>query len=378
MPYYLEINDIMNHEILTNSINNGMIFSDPEHIAFGCGKVSTISVSIGEIESRTKELLAETEGLFVLLPFDYNDSALIIVPSSFNLLKGNYSQELRSLSKEITPNGFGYEVWTRQSSKDWMRTVSRTIGEIRHGSSGLMKAVLSREMVVKRKEVIKKAGVLSRLASNFPTTQLFSIGSIVGASPEVIASVRRNNFSSCVLAGTSCRSNITKVDEQMAMDLIQSKKDRQEHEWCKKHMIATLKAFVNDLNYSDEPEVFSITNVHHLATKFSGKISVGTSVLSIAMGCHRSPAIVGAPVELANAWISDNEPHKRGYYSGAAGWVNRNGEGQFALTIRSMEIEHNEARLMVGNGIIADSDPKSEIAELEAKIQMILATVIGL
>lgn len=378
MSYSLGVDDYMNRESLINSINNGIMFSDPEHIAFGSGEVTTLSVPVSEIEFRVNKLLIKSEGLFVLLPFNYDDPALVIIPSTFNLLKGDYSQELASLSKEITLNGLGYELWTRESSTDWMRKVSRTIGEIRHGKNGLMKAVLSREMIVKRRETIQKTGVLSRLASSFPTTQLFSIGSIVGASPEIIATVRQNNFSSRLLAGTASRSTIPKVDRQIALNLVQSKKDLHEHEWCKKHMVTMLESVIDELRYSNKPELFSVTSVHHLATKFSGRVSAGSSVLSIATRCHRSPAIVGAPIQLADTWISNNEAHKRGYYSGGAGWVNRNGEGQFALIIRSIEIAQREARITVGNGIVEDSNPENELAELAAKIEMILAGVIGL
>jgi isochorismate synthase EntC len=363
---------------LINSINQGVIFSDPTHVAFGTGEVTTLFVAVEDLERKVSKLLVESRGLFILLPFDYRESAVVVVPATFNLLQGDYSSKLSSLSKKITPNGLGYELSATESSKDWAYRVSKVIDEIRYGKSGLIKTVLSREILVKRQEDLIKTGVLSRLAANFPTTQIFSVGSIIGASPEVVARVSNSIFTSCLLAGTAPRSVLPQVDAQIAMDLENSKKNLHEHDLCKNHMLKMLKNVVDNLSYSPKPEVLSFKNVHHLATRFTGDVPNKSSLLSITLKCHRSPAIVGEPVDLANSWISKNEPHQRKYYSGAVGWMNQKGEGQFALAIRCVEVNKNEARLLVGNGIVASSDLDAELAELEAKADFVLGAVTSL
>jgi isochorismate synthase EntC len=78
------------------------------------------------------------------------------------------------------------------------------------------------------------------------------------------------------------------------------------------------------------------------------------------------------------AFIEKTEGLNRGYYGGAVGYMDANGDGIFAVTIRCAElsIDKRTARLFAGGGIVADSDPYAELAETQAKFQAMLSAII--
>jgi isochorismate synthase EntC len=69
---------------------------------------------------------------------------------------------------------------------------------------------------------------------------------------------------------------------------------------------------------------------------------------------------------------------ERGFYGGAVGWCDANGQGTFAVTIRCAELTDDRriARLFAGGGIVAESDPYSELAETQAKFQAMLSAIV--
>jgi isochorismate synthase EntC len=138
-----------------------------------------------------------------------------------------------------------------------------------------------------------------------------------------------------------------------------------------------------------------LPNVQHLYTPISGRIAPGGDLLSLVEHLHPTPAVGGFPREAALAFIREREELDRGWYSGPVGWIDRRGEGEFAVAIRSALLRGNdaankanksadtsadardEALLFVGCGIVADSDPASEYAESRLKMRPMLSALGG-
>ena len=78
----------------------------------------------------------------------------------------------------------------------------------------------------------------------------------------------------------------------------------------------------------------------------------------------------------ALALLARLEGSTRGRYAGPVGWVDANGNGEWAVGIRSAEVHGNRARLMSGVGIVAGSDPDDELAETQLKLQALLAAIV--
>jgi isochorismate synthase len=85
--------------------------------------------------------------------------------------------------------------------------------------------------------------------------------------------------------------------------------------------------------------------------------------------------VSGWPRADANAWIREHEGFDRGRYAGTVGWVDAAGNGTWAVSIRCAEVQGNEARVYAGNGIVATSDPDTELAETQAKLLAVLGAL---
>jgi isochorismate synthase EntC len=91
-----------------------------------------------------------------------------------------------------------------------------------------------------------------------------------------------------------------------------------------------------------------------------------------------TPALGGFPRADALELIARVEGFTRGRYGGAVGWVDAAGDGTWAVAIRCAELsaDRREARLVAGGGIVADSEPLSELAETQAKLQAMLSAIV--
>jgi isochorismate synthase len=87
---------------------------------------------------------------------------------------------------------------------------------------------------------------------------------------------------------------------------------------------------------------------------------------------HPTAAVCGQPREIAAAAIEQLESFERGFFTGAVGWCDSAGDGQWMVTIRCAEVHGNRARLYAGAGIVTGSDPEAEAAETSAKFQTLL------
>jgi menaquinone-specific isochorismate synthase len=69
------------------------------------------------------------------------------------------------------------------------------------------------------------------------------------------------------------------------------------------------------------------------------------------------------------------EAAPRGRYAGPVGWLDANGDGEFAIALRCAQLSGDRARLWAGAGIVADSDPDAELAETAAKFDAVLSAL---
>jgi isochorismate synthase EntC len=96
----------------------------------------------------------------------------------------------------------------------------------------------------------------------------------------------------------------------------------------------------------------------------------GTHVLDLVERLHPTPAVAGAPGDLALAFLREHEPVDRGWYAGVVGWMDADGNGDFVVGIRSAFLEERRTLLFAGAGIVAGSNPDAEWEETELKLSM--------
>lgn len=324
---------------------------------------------------------------FATLPFDPGKPGEIVVP---RLVIGRAEDGTRWLTTIDPPgrapldllapaapvdDGRRFEVVAGRSPAAWCDAVARATGEIRAG--GLDKVVLAREVTVTADRPIDPAVVLARLRTAFPGCWLSAVDGVVGASPELLVARHGDVVRSHPLAGTTARGGDPTADARLAARLLASTKNRTEHQITIDEVHETLLPWCSYLDAEAEPSIVAVANVQHLGTLVEGRLSdPAPSVLELVQALHPTPAVCGRPREPALRLIARLEEMDRGPYAGPVGWVDGRGNGEWAVNIRGAAIVGPTARLRAGNGIVADSDPRTELAETQAKLQALLGVLV--
>jgi menaquinone-specific isochorismate synthase len=273
-----------------------------------------------------------------------------------------------SSSYTVTP---GVDVET------YLQAVTAARDAVRSGS--ITKAVIARDVFVASSQPIDIHSVLLRLRNTFGSSYQFSVDGFVGASPELLVSILHGEVSSHPLAGTAPRTGDPTTDDQLAASLLSSSKNQIEHRIVIDAVHDTLLPWCSYLDWEPEASVVAVANVQHLGTHMSGRLSEPfLHVLDAVYALSPTPALGGHPRDKALKLIADVEGMSRGRYGGAVGWFDSSGNGVWAVSIRCAEYSNNNktARLFAGGGIVADSEPLSELAETQAKLQAMLAAII--
>lgn len=258
---------------------------------------------------------------------------------------------------------------------DWCRAVEEARERIADGE--MTKVVLSRQIVVEADRPFDPATLFNRLRRAYPGSMCFAVDGFVGASPELLVSRTGDVVRAHPMAGTTQRSGDPTVDQQRANDLLVSSKNRIEHQITIDMVHDTLLQWCSYLDTEPSPSVVPAGPVQHLATLVEGRLSrPAPSVLELVAALHPTPAVGGWPIDPALAAIRSLEPVPRGRYAGPVGWVDASGNGAFAVAVRSAQIRGSEASLFAGVGIVADSDPLSELEETRIKARALLDVLV--
>jgi menaquinone-specific isochorismate synthase len=199
--------------------------------------------------------------------------------------------------------------------------------------------------------------------------------SFIGASPERL--FRRNGsvVESAALAGTTGRGTNQEHDQVLAHDLLQSRKNRNEHQL----VVDSIARQLSDL--CDAPPSVETTttirtgSVQHLSAAIRGVLKKGITDCDIIRALHPTPAVAGTPTGEAVRFIAENEGYDRGWYTGPVGYLGRD-ESELAVAIRCALRTPEAVRVYVGAGIVSGSDERSEWGELEAKMAPYLRLLV--
>ncbi|MDQ3334006.1 MAG: isochorismate synthase [Myxococcota bacterium] len=195
-------------------------------------------------------------------------------------------------------------------------------------------------------------------------------GTLVAATPERLVRVTGGTVECDALAGTISIS----ADDARAK-LLASTKDRREHALVVDAIRTALEDAGASVAAPVTPDVRALRHVLHLHTPFHATLREPRHVLELVARLHPTPAVGGTPATTAIEWIQTHEPSARGWYSSPVGWFDFDGNGEFAVAIRSGVLVGNRAHLYAGAGIVAGSDPDRELAETDAKLRAMLGAL---
>jgi anthranilate synthase component 1 len=196
---------------------------------------------------------------------------------------------------------------------------------------------------------------------------------VVSSSPERLVSVRGDLVETRPIAGTRARF-AGDDDAERIRELVGHPKERAEHV-----MLIDLER--NDLGRVCTPgsvevdelmTVESYAHVHHIVSNVRGRLRSGATPGDVIRAVFPGGTITGCPKVRCMQIIAELEEEGRGAYTGAMGWLNRDGDMDLNILIRSAEVEGDLLRFRTGAGIVADSDPQRELEETRAKARGLL------
>ncbi|KQM82311.1 isochorismate synthase MenF [Agromyces sp. Leaf222] len=242
----------------------------------------------------------------------------------------------------------------------------------------LAKVVLARELVGELHEEDGLRATIHRLAEDYPDTWVFAVDGLIGASPETLVRVDHGTVSARVLAGTTSRGAGEASDRERAVALTESAKDRAEHALAVASAVKRLEPHTARLDASPEPFTLQLPNLWHLATDLKGTLGDGSSALDLVRAVHPTAAVAGTPRRVALSVLAELEGFDRGRYAGPVGWVDGDGDGEWAIALRCAQIDvDGTVRAYAGCGIVHDSVPADELAETDMKFRPIVEAFGG-
>jgi menaquinone-specific isochorismate synthase len=247
------------------------------------------------------------------------------------------------------------------------------------GAGEVGKVVLARDLVGTVPADADLRRLVRALSTGYPDTWAYAVDGIIGASPETLVTVSGGTVTARVLAGTTPRGADADADTAASLALTTSAKDLDEHEYAVQSVLATLRPHTSALSASEQPFALKLPNVWHLATDVEGELRNGGSALDLVATLHPPAAVAGTPTDAALTAIRRLEPFDRGRYAGPVGWVDGHGDGEWAIALRCAQFGEPDAAAgtipvvaHAGAGIVAGSDPESEMLETRVKFRPIV------
>jgi menaquinone-specific isochorismate synthase len=258
------------------------------------------------------------------------------------------------------------------SPDDWAAIINAARAEIRGGA--LKKVVLARVCEARFAERVDIYKSLDYLNQHYADCYRFvfeprPFHTFLGATPELLAKVDGRTLTTMALAGSIGRSADPLEDASLGQQMMESAKDRHEHEVVVMSILGRLAPLTSQLEISPAPGVYKLSNIQHLFTPIRATLADPDGILPLVEALHPTPALGGSPRAQALEFISRAEPVPRGWYAAPVGWIDYKLDGAFAVAIRSAVVQERRAWLYAGAGIVADSEPEKEWTETELKFK---------
>lgn len=192
---------------------------------------------------------------------------------------------------------------------------------------------------------------------------------LVGASPEILVSVKHGEVKLRPLAGTRPRGATPEEDQRLERELLADPKERAEH-----LMLIDLGrndvgrvAEIGSVRVTQKFQVERYSQVMHIMSEVVGRLRAGLDALDALMAGFPAGTLSGAPKVRAMGIIEELEPSRRGAYAGGVGYFGADGDMDICIALRTALVKDGVMHVQAGAGVVADSDPETEFAETQQK-----------
>ena len=338
-----------------------LIWSDHEKVLVGQGEVEVIDpgAGAGRYERAQDAVRASGRELgFASFTFDPDaPGSVVLIPGT--VVATDWATALGDDTAGAGPAGRV----TSDGIEEWRRGFAVASEQLLAGE--IEKVVLARRLKAIFDSPLDDRRVLRGLEPLKSHSFVFAIGGLVGASPELLVSLRDTRITAHPLAGTATD------DLGLKGRLIAT-----EHRLAAAAVAAAVSAHMAKPPSIDETTV-DAGAIKQRGTLIAGPAREGTTITDLVAALHPTPAVGGVPPEGALAMIRSLEPWGRGRYGGPIGWMGPDGEGEFALALRCGQLDGSSVTLYAGGGLVAGCEQESELEETRLKLAPML-TALGL
>ncbi|MDB5205162.1 MAG: anthranilate synthase component family protein [Flavisolibacter sp.] len=199
---------------------------------------------------------------------------------------------------------------------------------------------------------------------------------LIGSSPEAQLIIKAGKAIMHPIAGTFKRTGDDETDQQRADELMKDLKENAEHVMLVDLARNDLSTVCSNVRVSKYREVQYYSHVIHLVSEVTGDVADGTNPFDVLFKTFPAGTLSGAPKYKAMQLINEYEPTGRSFYGGAIGFVGFDASCNHAIMIRTLLSKDNTLFLQAGAGIVAASDPESELQEVQNKLNALKQAIL--
>lgn len=261
---------------------------------------------------------------------------------------------------------------------DFLKAVEKVKDSILAGDA--YQVVLSQKFT--RETSAQPINIYRALRTTNPSPYMFYVKlgaeqTLIGASPEMLVRCSGKNLEYRPIAGTRKRGVDEDDDFILAEDLRSDMKEISEH-------IMLVDLGRNDLGrvseygsvaVEDMMKVEKYSHVQHLVTSLKSELKSDSDRFDALTACFPAGTVSGAPKVAAMRIIDELEPHERGVYAGAIGYIDYADNLDTCIAIRTIKLENQTASIQAGAGIVADSVPEKEYEETINKARALVKAI---
>ena len=286
-------------------------------------------------------------------------------------------QQWRSQAQDPAAEDSGLEVTSNFTRESFCQAVRDCAEYIRAGD--IFQVVPSQRLSVKTDvdplEIYRSLRVVN------PSPFMFYVRTpdcvLVGCSPEIMCRVADSVVTVRPLAGTRRRGETEREDKALEKELLADPKERAEHVMLVdlgRNDVGRVAKF-GTIELTEVMVVERYSHVMHISSEVQGELREGLDAFDALKACLPAGTVSGAPKVRAMEIIDSIEPHRRGPYAGAVGYIDYRGNMDTCIALRTMVVKDNTVYVQAGCGVVADSDPDAEYEETLNKAKALISAI---
>jgi len=278
---------------------------------------------------------------------------------------------------QMSQAGSELEVTSNFTPREFEQAVEKCVEYIRAGD--IFQVVPSQRLAVRTG--VDPFEIYRSLRAVNPSPFMFFLRTpdcvLVGCSPEIMCRVANRIVTVRPLAGTRPRGTTEKQDKQLEQELLADPKEKAEHV-----MLVDLGrndvgrvAQYGSIELTEVMVVERYSHVMHISSEVQGKLREGLDAFDALKACLPAGTVSGAPKVRAMEIIDSIEPHRRGPYAGAVGYIDYRGNMDTCIALRTMVVKDGVVYVQAGCGVVADSGPTAEYQETLNKARALISAI---